>query len=70
MATSAEINNKNKKEWKQIKMESEKAIKNLEDKLIEFKYEMFPGSFFQFQDEIENDFGELKFDQNFNLWYK
>jgi hypothetical protein len=67
MNTLDEIKKKNGEEWKRIKNESEKAIEDFENKLVKFRFDLFPKSFSQFQDEIEMDFGQLKFDPNFDL---
>jgi hypothetical protein len=55
------------KKWKRIESESGKAIKCFENKLNAFKFDLFPKSFMQFRDEIENDFGQFKIDLNFEF---
>lgn len=56
--------------WKRIKSESEEAIESFENKFQQFKIDLIPQSFFQFQDEIENDFGKFEVDKNFKFKYK
>jgi hypothetical protein len=42
--------------WKQVKIESEKAIESFENKLVEFKIDLFPESFLDLRNKIENEF--------------
>jgi hypothetical protein len=67
LATLDEIKEKNDEELKRIKSESEMVIELLENKLVEFKFDLFPKSLSKFKDEIETDFGELKIDPNFDF---
>jgi hypothetical protein len=43
-------------EWKRIKIESEKAIEIFEHELVEFKIDLFPESFLDLRNKIENEF--------------
>jgi chromosome segregation ATPase len=55
------------REYERIKSESERMIKNFENKLMEIKFDIFPERFDEFRAEIEKDFGRFKIDPSFNL---